>query len=202
MEIRETPVTPSFLGFVKKAPCPVCGTVLAKSLGTAGVLCSGCGDYSVFGDKTLRRMDADSLRDAPAFAAPTPWPDLQAPTFGALKHPVAALDDLLRTNKEAARLLDARWPEGCCVCGKPSVRGENLAQQVGFSPPNGLKPRQSKETVVIARGVPHCAEHQEGARFERVIAFGDADISVLGLFFRSYAYQIKFRAMNPWKWRG
>jgi hypothetical protein len=201
METRETPVTPSFLGFVKRADCPVCGTPLTKDLGLSDVLCSKCGEYLRFGDKTLKRLEPDAVALAPAFAAPLPWTDMQCPTFAALSHPLAALDELIRTKNEGVRVVEARWPEGCCVCGKPAARRETISRQVGYAPPNGLKTRQLKEALVVARGVPHCADHKEGARFERVISFGDGGGMTLGLFFRSYAYQIKFRALNPWTWR-
>lgn len=202
MDTKETPVRSSFLGFIKSGDCPGCGTRLSKNLGLAEVLCSNCGDYALFGDKTLRPMEPSRAAPVPVFAAPTPWADMQAPAFGALLHPLAALDDLLRTKPEDVRLLEAAWPEGCCVCGGPAARTETIAQHVSFAPPNGGAPRRQKEATVVAKGIPHCAEHAEGARFERVISFGDANRMALGLFFKSYAYQIRFRKLNPWKWRG
>jgi hypothetical protein len=202
MELKETPISSSFLGFVKKGDCPVCGSRVTRQLGSDDVLCAGCGDYVVFGKQTLRRMDPSSMFPAPYFAAPTQWDDLECPTFGAaLEHPIVALTQLATTKQEGVRLLEARWPAGCCVCGKDSSREESIAQRLGFAPPNGLKPRPQKETTVVANGVPHCAEHKNGARFERARTFGDSGLPVLGIFFRSYAYQIEFRKLNPWKWR-
>jgi hypothetical protein len=200
MEPKETPIQSSFVGFVKRAACPSCGTPLAKSAASSVVLCSNCGDYATFGEKTLRTMDPASVEARPFFAAPTSWPDMQAPTFSALMHPAATLAEMIRTKKEEARLLDARWPEGCCVCGKPASRAETISQRVGFSPTDGPISRKQKEATVVAKDVPHCAEHKDGARFERVNSFGDSDVMVLGIFFRSYAYQIQFRKLNPWKW--
>jgi hypothetical protein len=203
MSLKETPIESSFLGFVKKAACPACGTILGKSLGTARTLCSSCGDYAWFGEKTLRAEDPATVEALPLFAAPLPWTDMRAPTFGALVHPVAALTDMILTKKAGVRLVEARWPDGCCVCGKPATREETISQQVGFTPPSGgVMAGGQKEATVVARGVPHCAEHQGGARFERVLSFGDLDLMTLGLFFRSYGYQIRFRKQNPWKWRG
>ena len=201
IEREETPVRSSFLGFVKRAECPACGTLLTKNLGESWVLCSKCGDYSSFEAKTLRRVDRSLVRDVALFAAPTPWPEMQAPLFSEVRHPVAALTDMFLTKSEGVRLLDAKWPEGCCVCGKPSTREETISQQLGFSAPSGGASRQKKEATVVARGIPHCAEHEGGARFERLISFGDEDLMILGLFFRSYPYQIRFRKLNPWKWR-
>lgn len=201
MDLKETPVTPSFLGFVKKGDCPTCGNPLSKRLGTPDVVCSNCGDCLVFKDKTLRQVDPASVAPGHAFAAPTPWPDMECPTFGALTHPLTAIDDLIRTRQEGVRVMDAKWPAGCCVCGKPATREEMIPQRVSFAPPDGGKPRAQKEVTVVAKGVPHCAEHTDGARFAQAFGFGDIDASLLGLFFRSYAYQIEFRRLNPWKWR-
>jgi len=201
MELKETPISSSFLGFVKTGACPVCAAPLKRQLGSDDVLCASCGDYVVFGDKTLKRRDAASVFPAPYFAAPTPWEDLECPTFAALEHPLVELTRLATTKKEGTRLLEARWPAGCCVCGKPATRTETIAQRLGFAPPNGLKPRPQKETTVVAEGVPHCAEHKDGARFERARTFGDGRLPVLGIFFRSYAFQIEFRKLNGWKWR-
>jgi hypothetical protein len=201
MTSKETPVTPSFLGFVKKGPCPTCGTLMTKKLGTPEVLCSRCGDLLIFKEKTLRQADPATIALGHAFPAPTPWPDMEAPTFGALAHPLAAIDDLIRTKPAGVRVMDAKWPSGCCVCGKPATRAETISGRVTFAPPNGGKPRARLEAAVVAGGVPHCAEHADGARLAAAVNFGDLDASLLGLFFRSHAYQIEFRRLNPWKWR-
>lgn len=194
------PVRSSFLGFVKTADCPTCGTSLAKRMGEYWTLCSHCGDYSRFEAKTLRAVDRTLVEPLPQFAAPTSWSDLQAPIFSEIRHPVAQMADMLITKNEGVRILDAKWPDGCCVCGKPAARTEMISRNVGFSPPSGGTLRQKKEATIVAQGVPHCAEHKDGARFERVLSFGDADLTILGLFFRSYPYQIRFRELNPWKW--
>jgi hypothetical protein len=200
MEPKETPIQSAFMGFVKRAECPGCGALLAKNLVSSIVLCSQCGDYAAFGEKTLKPVEPAAVELRPFFAAPTSWPDIQAPTFSTLMHPAVTLAEMIRTKKEDARLLEARWPEGCCVCGKPAARVETISQRVGFSPPEGLLSRAQKETTVVAKDIPHCGEHKDGARFERVVSFGDTDVMALGIFFRSYAYQIQFRRLNPWKW--
>jgi hypothetical protein len=197
---KETPIKSSLFGFVKEGPCPGCGTLIYKRVAaSAEALCSVCGNYSEFGEKTLRPLDQDRVAKWPAYAAPTSWPDIVTPDFAALKHPIAALTDMILTKKDGVRSLDARWPEGCCVCGKPATRAETIAQHLTYVA-GGLIAQQ-RETTVVAQGVPHCAEHKDGAQFERVVRFADVDLWRLGLFFRSYAYQIKFRENNPWKWR-
>jgi hypothetical protein len=165
------------------------------------VLCSSCGEYSRFGEGTLEPLDPALVSEAPAFAAPTQWTDMQAPLFGALMHPVAALQDLAATRKEGVRVVEAKWPQVCCVCGKPATRTETISQSLAFTPHAGPSARRRLSATLVADGVPHCAEHKAGARFERVIRFGDWPAMTVGLFFRSHAYQIAFRKLNPWKWR-
>lgn len=200
MNLKETPIKSSLFGLAKEGPCPSCGTKIFKRVGaSAEALCSVCGNYSEFGPQMLRALDPARVANAPTYAAPTSWPDISTPTFTAFQHPAAALADMIRTKKEGVRSLDARWPEGCCVCGKPATRAETISRHLSYAAGGTISTR--RETTVVAQGVPHCAEHKDGARFDSVVRFGDVDLWKLGLFFRSYAYQIKFRERNLWKWR-
>jgi len=38
MQLKETPIKSSFLGFGKRGTCPVCDALVLKSLGTSAVL--------------------------------------------------------------------------------------------------------------------------------------------------------------------
>jgi hypothetical protein len=168
------------------------------------MLCPNCGDYLEVVEKKLRQMDPTLVTPhcqfGLGFAAPTPWTDMQAPRFGAIAFDIeSALTDMVLTKKEGTRVLDAKWPAGCCVCGRPPTREETVAAEFTFAPPGLL--RQDKEARVIAKGVPYCAEHKDGARFERAMFSTPEQETIVGLFFRSYAYQIQFRTLNPWKWR-
>lgn len=202
--MKETPITSTFLGLVKRGTCPVCGAPIAVNFGfSTMMLCPNCGDYLEVVEKKIRQMDPTRLsphcEGGSGFAAPTPWTDMQAPRVGAISFSVAsALTDMVLTKKEGVRALDAKWPTGCCVCGKPATREETISARFTFSPPALI--RRDREATVIAKGVPHCAEHKQGARFERAMFSTPQQETIVGLFFCSYAYQIEFRRLNPWKW--
>jgi hypothetical protein len=202
MERKETPITSSFLGLVKKGACPVCGEPVSTTFGISSMLlCQNCGDYLEIVDKKLRQMDPTQIAEMPIFGAPTPWPDMQAPRFSQLSLTLAgALTEMVMTKKEGVRVFDAKWPSGCCVCGKTATREESLAIRVIFAAPTGGPMRKQKEATVVVKGVPHCAEHTNGARWERALLSTESQPTVLGLFFRSYPYQTQFRKLNPLKW--
>ena len=208
MEGKETLITSIFLGLVKRGICPVCDAPIAVNFGFSSMmLCANCGDYLEVVEKKLRQMDTTLVtphcQGGLGFAAPTPWTDMQVPRFGAISFDLeSAMTDMVLTKKEGARLFDAKWPAGCCVCGKPVTCEETTTARFTFSfAPPGRMRREKKEATVIAKGIPHCAEHKDGARFERARFSTPEQETIVGLFFRSYAYQIQFRKLNPWKWR-
>jgi hypothetical protein len=203
MAPKETPITSTFLGFVKKAPCPNCGAVLTRS--PAGFsLCSKCGDYAEFGERTARPLAPEAKGFE--YFAPTPWTDMENSIVGAVLRldPANAILDSLRAKKTEGRVLDARWPAECCVCGAPATRSETISAQVEYQEAKAATAmRPILRTRVAASGVPHCAAHENGARFARVSDFGDRrHRGELGLAFRSHGGQLRFRKLNPWSWAG
>ena len=207
MERNETPITSSFMGLKKRGACPVCGATVAVNLGFSTLmLCPNCGDYLEAVEKKIRQMDPTLIKPTPAFAAPTPWADMYAPTLGTISFfqwddLVTDVTERVLTKNEGVRVLDAKWPTVCCVCGQPPTGAETTTQKFAFTPPGLIRVR-SKEATIIAKGIPHCAEHSHGAVFERAMFSTPEQETVVGLFFRSYAYQIQFRKLNPWKWIG
>jgi hypothetical protein len=205
MELNETPITSTFLGFVKRGRCPGCDSPIAINFGFSSMmLCPNCGDYAEVVQNRLRQMDptlvASHCQSGGGFAAPTPWTDMHAPRFGAIAFDIEGfVTEAILTKKERTRFFDAQWPAGCCVCGRPATREETIAARFTFTPP-GLVRASDKEAMVMAKGVPYCDEHKEGAQFERAMFSTPEQETNVGLFFRSYAYQIRFRKLNPWKW--
>lgn len=203
--MKETLIISSFMGLVRRGPCPVCGATVAVKFGfTRMMLCPNCGDYLEAVEKKLRQMDQTLIESTPTFAAPTQWTDMRSPTFETISF--FQWDDLVTnatewmlTGKEGVRVMDAKWPGVCCVCGEPPTREETTAQKFVFTPPGIIRVR-SKQATIIAKGIPHCAEHEHGAVFERAMFSTPDQETVVGLFFRSYAYQIQFRKLNPWRW--
>jgi predicted RNA-binding Zn-ribbon protein involved in translation (DUF1610 family) len=208
MDRKDTQIISSFLGIKKKGSCPVCGTELRPEFDAPKLLlCPNCGEYIETAGKSLRCVEISRLLSQPTFAAPTPWKDMHSPRYQTISFSTSvedylkdALTDLAMKKKEGMRILDARWPEGCCVCGKQAVREEATAEKFTFLPPGVLRVRDHEATVA-AEGIPHCVEHKGGACFGRA-TFGTAGHeTVVGLLFRSYSYQSQFRKMNPWTWR-
>jgi hypothetical protein len=155
-------------------------------------------------EKRLRQIDPSLVRPIPSFAAPTPWTDMYAPRFETISF--FQWDDLVTdatewilTDKKGVRALNANWPPACCVCGEPPTREETTAQKFIFTPPGVIRVR-SKEATIVAKGIPHCAAHEHGAVFEPAMFSTPGQETAVGLFFRSYAYQIQFRRLNPWSW--
>lgn len=201
----KTPIKSSFMGLVKRGSCPVCGEPIAVNFGfTTLMLCPSCGDYLEVVDRMLCRMDPESISAIPAFAAPISWADMCAPrletiSFFQWDDMVTEATEWALTKKDGSRLLDARWPDGCCVCWEPATREETTATTFVFTPPGLIRVR-SQSATITAMGIPHCAEHEHGAVFERAMFSTPGQTTAVGLFFRSYAYQIEFRELNPWKW--
>jgi hypothetical protein len=203
MERKQVPIIGRFFGIFKKAACPVCDTPLSGIFSiTSGqpALCANCGEYIETKGKIIRQVDPESIASRPEFAAATPWIDMLSPRVGGIAPTAAnALTEMLLTKTEGVRLVEATWPTGCCVCGSTPMRTENIASDFIFTAP-GTVMRQDKKVTIIAKGIPHCSAHQGGVCFERVSFVDLSRQTVVGIFFRSYAYQIRFRKLNPWKW--
>ena len=202
MQNKESPITSGFLGMVKKSTCPCCNIALSWGLSIGTGLCPNCGEYLDFdkSKKNLRQADSETVRERPFFAAPTPWDDIISPLGSAISLSAAsAVTDMLLTKKDGIRVLEANWPEGCCVCDKPATREEKIVARYTFTPPGVIRVGQ-KQVTLVANGCPHCAEHKNGASFDIARFINIHQPSRVGLLFRSYSWQIKFRRLNPWKW--
>lgn len=188
-------------GFGGEGPCPVCNSRIQTYFGKeSDIACKTCGRYLDAKNKTLREIDPHRLAERPTYAAPTPWTDIDAArskTIALSKEDYLSDEILIR--KEGARVLDARWPEGCCICGEKATREQTVANTFVYTPPGVIRVRD-KEVTVIAKGVPYCDKHQDG------VAFGNTNFGNpprhygFGLLFRSYDYRNKFMQLNPWKW--
>jgi hypothetical protein len=96
-----------------------------------------------------------------------------------------------------------RWPEGCCMCAKPATRGIEAKAHDGQTGTNAavaaaglalgsIAVRTGGGTTYTMR-IPHCAEHDDGAKLE----IASANKPPLQIRFRSYAYQRRFLELNP-----
>jgi hypothetical protein len=206
-DYKETPIISSFMGFVKKGTCPVCGSPLSPDMTCPKwILCPNCGEYMTVHEKKLRQVESNFISAQHNFAAPTPWMDMWDITFPTISLATDVEDylkdtanELLMTKKDGVRILDAKWPDGCCVCGKPATKVEAMSQRFTFVPP-GIIRVKDHEATLVAKGIPHCSEHKQGAQFNRATFGTETHNTVVGLLFRSYAYQKQFRNLNPWIW--
>lgn len=182
--------------------CPVCGSFIEAEAGDATeLLCAGCGAYLDAKIDRLETIEPERVMEKPLFAAPTPWPDVR----GVISSTIAfSATDYLQdkisefaAKKDGVKLLNARWPAGCCVCGHPATRKEQYALPVTMA---GAY-RDTKATLV-ANDVPYCDKHRDGIAFERVVFNSGSNEKSYGILFRSHAYRESFRKLNPWNWAG
>ncbi|WP_437326561.1 hypothetical protein [Sorangium sp. So ce381] len=156
------------------APCPVCGAKIhdvERTRRVDGILCMQCSRFLRAEAGELRPVDPGSVADEPIFGA--------------------ALTDRYR------------WPPGCVVCGAPATQVlpvQTMKTDVGTSV--GMAAVGLAMTAAIgvgfwvykgkriAVGVPHCAEHDDGA----ILAEGGPTGFLL--LFRSYPYQREFCELN------
>lgn len=178
-------------GFGITGPCPICKSIIKTNNGVeTNIFCKSCNSYLDATGQALVEIDPNRIADLPTFATLAPWPDLTAlsPTVPLSK------DDFIMDNilvpKEGVRILDARWPDFCCVCGEKPTRELAIKRTVIYFPGKNVKFRQ-KEVMVAANGIPHCDEHSDGVVFGQPPGFNQ-----ICLLFRSYSYRNKYTKIN------
>ena len=181
--------------------CPVCSGPVDTVLTSSDMLCKGCDTYLEAAEGKLRPIPDDRVYERHVFGAPTPWTDLRAVTFPTIKFSSDDyISDLIMTKKAGVRVLNAHWPSGCCICGKPSSRLERRTRVIVFPAGQGVLNVRDQEVTLVADGIPHCNEHTGGVEFDRIdFAITGSDPG-FGLVFRSLFYRNAFRKLNPWDW--
>jgi transcription elongation factor Elf1 len=191
-----------FMGRGGYGQCPVCDTRIEALSGHAqDLLCGGCGAYLDVEENRLATIPHDRVHDAPKFAVPTPWPDIR----GVVSSNVAlsssdyvsnVITDAIRKDK-GAHVMDARWPDSCCVCAAPVARRECFALTVTMAG----NIRDSKAELIVP-DVPYCDRHRDGVDFADVAPDSRGAAHQYVLRFRSHAFREAFRRLNPWRWDG
>lgn len=191
---------PLFMGLPGRGACPACGgTIETGTASESNLLCRGCNGYFDAGQGKLKPSDPQRVAPEPTFAAPTPWDDLTNIVFPTIAFSAAdKIQDMLTTKGGGTRVMEARWPAGCSVCGRTAVRFDTAMRRIA-------KPGTiiDTEIVLLAKDVPYCAEHKDGVKFDRVSSATPGADGGFGVFFRSLAYRNAFLAANPWRfvWR-
>jgi hypothetical protein len=182
--------------------CPVCSnSIEAQSGDHQNLLCAGCGTYLDAKIDRLETIEPGRTTDKPFFAAPTPWPEVRRVVsstiaFSAFDYAQDKLTELMM-KKAGVKFLNATWPPGCCVCGRPATRKDRYVLPVILAG----QIRDTKATL-IANDVPYCTEHKDGIAFERVSFNSLGAESSYGILFRSHEYREAFRKLNNWTWAG
>lgn len=194
-------------------PCPVCQTPLEAISGDAkNLLCAGCGAYvDVAGDRLVVADPNQTRKEARfGFAAPTPWPQISSATGETISFATSAQDYVtdkvqeLMVKQRGTRVLEAKWPAGCCVCGKPATRSEPFAKKVKYADATKVVKAFDETATLLVPAVPYCDEHRDGIDFDNVLfdSVGSGGAMSYGIKFRSLAYREAFRKLNPWPWPG
>lgn len=191
---------PVFMGLPGKGPCPECGTSVETIASSASdMLCGVCNTYLDAGERKLRRSDPQRVAPEPRYAAPTPWPDISNVVFPTVAFSIQdKIQDMLTTKGGGVRVMDARWPQACCVCGAQAARFDTAARTIA-KPGNIV----DTEITLVAKDVPYCKTHKDGIKFDRVQGATAGTDTGFGIHFRSLAYRNAFMKANPWKftWR-
>ncbi len=184
-----------FMGMPGRGPCPECGGTI-ETIGSSqqNLLCRGCNSYLDAGGGKLQRSDPNRVTAEPTFAAPTPWKDVTLVVYPTISFSVQdAIQDWMTTKKGGVRIMEARWPQACCVCGATSTRFDTASRV--FAKPGNIVDTQ---LIGVAKDVPYCRDHKDGLIFERVISATPGASGCFGIKFRSLAYRNAFMRANPW----
>ena len=189
----------------RRRECPGCHGPVNTLMKTSGLLCKRCNSYLDFVADKLVQMDPKTVSATPTFGAALPWKDAQfgVQFTGAIMAPAAQMTDALMTRHESMRILEAQWPDGCCVCGRAATRRLRLAREVLIQrySKSGLNIGKTQLTLV-ADGIPHCAEHSAGIAFGQV-GFDSAKSGepiLFGILFCWLGYRNAYCKQNPWPW--
>jgi len=165
--------------------CAECGTVLKLDAGLSQFLrCAKCGTYIEVEKGKAFTVDEDRVAEAPAFAVAVGGPgDDNLNPAG-----IAAASVVTPTADGGQKRLDFRFPEGCCVCGKPHTERQSITFDAVGKGAKALGFVDERLTFVV-EGLPHCEDHRNGA----TLAIENLK---LVLKFRSLTYRNAFRKLN------
>jgi len=193
-------VTLPFMGMPARGPCPECGgTIEAMGSTDRNLFCRGCNSYLDAAGGKLQRTDPARVETEPTFAAPTPWTDITNVVYPTIALSAQdAMQDWITTKKEGMRVMEARWPQMCCVCGAAPVRFDSVKRE--FAKPGNIVDTQ---IIAVAKDVPYCGQHKGGLIFERLDSATPGQAYGFGIKFRSLPYRNAFMKANPWPftWR-
>lgn len=197
------PMMLMILPFMKRGgygACPVCKASIEALFGDAqDLLCGGCGAYLDVEGDLLVTVAHSRIHETPFFAVPTPWSDIRGVisstiALSASDYVSDVITDAVMKDKDV-RIMEPRWPLGCCVCGAPATRKDQPSFKIRMA--GNVRDSQ---TELVVRDAPYCAQHQEGIDFHNVMFDSQGHDSAFAMRFRSHAFREAFRELNPWRW--
>lgn len=187
---------PLFMGLPGRGQCPQCGgTIETMGSRDRNLMCCGCDTYLDAGGGKLKRSEPDRVEALPSFSAPSPWDDLTNIVYPTIAFSADdKIRDMLTTRNDGVRVMEAKWPQMCLVCGAAPARFDEMTRRI--AKPGNIG---DTEIIVAASDIPYCGQHSAGVIFERVDSATPGASGCFGLKFRSLAYRNAFMQANPWR---
>ena len=181
---------------VVAAPCPSCGGSISHIPDHASyIVCPKCENllWNRKGENRVELIDENFVADEPMFKWVLPWNGFSLPGVTEAYGVIGGA--MLKTSD--AKRLEAKWPEGCCVCGAASDHRESLSKKFRVTPGSKsgmIRSPISVDVSVFVEDIPHCRLHSAGAELKVASsAYGESNGC---LVFRSYPYYRAFRKLN------
>ena len=179
----------------EKASCPNCGYKISKvsELG-AYVKCPGCESYLhiLKNEKRIEIVDEEGIASAPIFSMLLPWNGFDLPGVTEAYGVIGGF--MLKTTER--QNLNAKWPDGCCICGSTVNHEESVSKVFRVTPGSklGIRSPVSKDVTVFVTGIPHCQHHTGGVALQIGKSIYGEDNGFLA--FRSLSYYRRFVQLN------
>ncbi len=176
---------------IVSAQCPNCGNTISEIPDSEIYFeCQKCESFlwNMKEEKRIEVMDPDFIASEPIFKWVLPWNGFALPGVTEAYGVIGGF--MLNTND--SKLLEAKWPESCCICGSAADHQENISKKFRVTPgsKSGLiRSPITKDVSVFVNGIPHCQHHSGGAALKIANPGGV-------LAFCSLRYYQMFRKLN------
>ncbi len=176
---------------VVSTQCPKCGNKISEIPESEIYFeCQKCESFlwNMKEEKSIELMDEDFIASEPIFKWVLPWNGFALPGVTEVYGVIGGF--MLKTDN--TKHLEAKWPEGCCICGSAADHLENIFKKFRVTPgsKSGLiRSPITKDVSVFVNSIPHCQNHSDGAALKILSGKGV-------LAFSSLKYYQKFRQLN------
>jgi hypothetical protein len=179
---------------IDSATCPACrGKIAGLPAFTSYFECKSCNSplWNRKKDKRIEQADESFVANEPFFKWVLPWNGFDLPgvteAYGVV--------EVLSMKTTGTERLDAKWPDGCCVCGAAVDHRQDISKKFRVTPGGGMiRSTISRDVNVLVNDIPYCSIHANG--IELRIGANDFGASNGFLAFRSLRYFRAFRQLN------